>query len=117
LGLHSDPVLLPAKIFGYELANWGQYRTLVDGNPGAEIAGCAYLVQSAEDESRLVYYETNAYIVAPCKIHFLDGSQQPVEGRTFKYAGNAEALKAGRFDRVLWERQMGQRLPSRWRGV
>jgi hypothetical protein len=117
LSLTSEPLLLPAKIYGYELANWGQYRTLVDGNPGAEVVGCASLVQSAEHESRLAYYETNAYAVAACKIHFLDGGLDPVEGRTFKYAGDAEALKAGRFDRTLWERQMGQRLPSRWRGV
>lgn len=34
---------------------------------------------------------------------------------TFKYAGDDKALKAGRFDRKLWELQMGTRLPDKWR--
>ncbi|KAH6839569.1 hypothetical protein B0I37DRAFT_237141 [Chaetomium sp. MPI-CAGE-AT-0009] len=115
LGLDSEPTLRPAKIHDYELANWGQYRTLVDGDPGAVVNGYACRVQSAEGEYKLAYYETNAYALASCKIHFTDGGDHsgPVDGKTFKYAGDAAALKEGRFDRVLWERQMGQPLPPR----
>lgn len=32
------------------------------------------------------------------------------------YAGDAEALREGRFDRTLWELQMGKKLPAKWRG-
>ncbi|KAK3296496.1 uncharacterized protein B0H64DRAFT_398403 [Chaetomium fimeti] len=114
LGLDSEPSLRAAKIHGYELAHWGQYRTLVDSDPGAVVDGYAYKVESAEGEYKLAYYETNAYALTSCKIHFTDGGDSsPVDGKTFKYAGDAVALKEGRFDRALWERQMGQRLPPR----
>ena len=111
----SAPVLHPAKIHGFELANWGQYLALVDGIPDAEVAGCAYLVESAEHEYKLAYYETNAYALTSCEICFVDGEEEAVEGRTFKYAGDAQALREGRFDRVLWERRMGRELEG-WRG-
>ncbi|KAK4123979.1 hypothetical protein N657DRAFT_645595 [Parathielavia appendiculata] len=39
LGLISEPVLRSAKIYGYELANWGQYKTLFDGNQGTVVTG------------------------------------------------------------------------------
>ena len=32
------------------------------------------------------------------------------------YAGDAEALKEGRFDRKLWARQIGKRCPLSHRG-
>ncbi|KAL2173938.1 uncharacterized protein P884DRAFT_264383 [Thermothelomyces heterothallicus CBS 202.75] len=121
LGLDTEPVLRSAKVYGYELTNWGQYKALVDGEPGMEVTGCAYKVRSVEEEFKLAYYETNAYTLAPCRIYFTDGPAESREedrafGKTFKYAGNAEALKQGRFDRDLWEMQMGRRLPPTWRG-
>jgi hypothetical protein len=114
LGLDSEPTALrTAKIYDYELTDWGQYRMLVD-NPGSVVNGCAYWVESAEDAYKLGYYEPNAYVLTTCKIHFNDGSDShPVKGKTFKYAGDAAALKEGRFDRTLWERQMGQKWPLR----
>jgi hypothetical protein len=80
------------------------------------------MVQSVEEEYKLARYETNAYVLALCDIHFTDaphgkGKEEPVVGKTFKYAGDAEALKDGRFDRTLWELQMGRRLPPAWRTV
>lgn len=116
LDLKEPPVLRPAKLIGYSLTSWGQYRALIDGSPGEEVTGYAYLVGSVDDELKLARYETNAYEPAHCRIRFMD-EQNPAQefGMTFKYAGDDEALKAGRFDRKLWELQMGTRLPDRWR--
>ena len=118
----SDPVLHPAKVYGYELTNWGQYKALVDGEPGAVVEGHGYFVESAEHEYKLAYYETNAYTLAPCNLYFIDGGpdgctedEKPTPGYTFKYAGNAQSLKEGRFDRALWEMQMGMQLPPGWK--
>ncbi|KAK4148802.1 hypothetical protein C8A00DRAFT_19428 [Chaetomidium leptoderma] len=121
LGLDTEPVLRPAKIHGYGLTNWGQYLALIDGEPGTVVTGFACKVQSAEEEYKLSYYETNAYTLHGCKIHFTARSsgnneeEGPVFGNTFLYAGDAQALKEGRFDRTLWEVQMGIRLPPHWR--
>ena len=117
LDLHQSPTLHPAKIKGYALAQWGDYKTLINGPRGNVINGMAYLVESEEDERKLVYYETKAYDVKPCLITFDNGPDRDTEtiyGRTFKYAGDAEALKAGRFDRKLWAKQMGLSTPSMW---
>lgn len=116
LDIDQEPVLRPAKVVGYGLSAWGQYPALIDGDTGAEVQGYAYEVQSVEHEYKLAYYETNAYKLRPCMIRFTDG-QEPDElvGNTFMYAGDAVALQEGRFDRFLWEMQMGQRLPDKWR--
>lgn len=90
LDLEEQPALRPSRITGYALANWGQYRALVGGEPGQEVAGHAYLVQSAEDEHKLARYETDAYEAASCEIRFTDGRDTAVEhGMTFRYAGTA----------------------------
>ncbi|KAG6366156.1 hypothetical protein INS49_000332 [Diaporthe citri] len=116
LDLKEPPLLRPAKLIGYALSNWGQYRALIDGEPGEEVTGCAYLVGSIDDELKLARYETNAYEPVQCRIQFTD-DQSPAQahGMTFKYAGDDEALNAGKFDRKLWELQMGTRLPEKWR--
>ncbi len=119
LGLQTEPVLRPAKVYGYELTNWGQYKALIDGKPGTALAGLAYMVESVEHEYRLATYETGAYTLKPCSVYFTDGpggreDDTPTEGKTFMYAGDAVALKEGRFDRLLWELQMGSRLPPGW---
>lgn len=47
--------------------------------------------------------------------HASTDSTPPVPGRTFRYAGNSQALREeGRFDRAPEERRMGCRLPPRW---
>lgn len=115
LDLKTEPILRSAKIHSYELSTWDQYRTLVDSNPNSVVTGSAYMVESAEHEHKLAYYETNAYTVASCRVLFTDrGYKESVLGRTFKYAGDAQALKEGRFDRTLWEKRMGRRLPEKW---
>lgn len=74
----------------------------------------AYLVQSKEDEEKLAHYETLAYAARACRITSTHGNEPAtVIGKTFMYAGDPEALRQGRFDRKLWERQMGRALPSR----
>lgn len=72
------------------------------------------MAQSAEKKYKLAYYETNAYSVATCAMYFTDNpdgkaDENPTIGKTFRYAGDAQALKKGRFDWVLWETQMGRR--------
>lgn len=116
LDLKTEPELREAKVIGYSLSLWGQYKALIDGDTDQEVFGRGFWVQSPEDEFKLAYYETNAYELAPCTIYFMDGNEPAqVFGRTFMYAGDAEALKDARFDRKLWELQMGMRLPPRWR--
>ncbi|KAM0346137.1 hypothetical protein ACHAPU_005908 [Fusarium lateritium] len=105
LSLSNEPELRQAKIVGYSLTSWGQYKALIDGKPGEEVLGCAYEVQSPEQE----------YKLAPCLIQFTDGKEPlQIVGRTFMYAGDAQALKDGRFDVKLWELQMGTQLPPGW---
>lgn len=117
LGLEVAPDLRKAKVSGYSLANWGQYKALVDGEPADEVEGYAAKVESAEHELNLAYHETSAYELSSCQICFADGGElKELAGRTFIYAGDAEALKTGRFDKALWELQMGTKLPANWGG-
>ncbi|KAI1382675.1 uncharacterized protein F4822DRAFT_440951 [Hypoxylon trugodes] len=117
LDLDYELVMRPAKIIGYSLTKWGDYNALIDGETGEEVVGMAYEVQSPEHEFKLAYYETNAYKLAPCLIYFTDGrAPVQVSGKTFKYAGDAVALREQRFDRKLWELRMGSRLPEKWKG-
>jgi hypothetical protein len=120
LGLKTEPLLRTAKVYGVELADWGQYRALIDSMPEAVVTGCAYLVQSAEEAHKLAHCEPDAYTLTTCKIHFIDagglreGGRETVHGKTFKYAGDGQALKEGRFDRTLWELRMRHKLPLKW---
>ncbi|KAK7965889.1 poly polymerase [Apiospora aurea] len=108
LGTGQAPLLRPAKIIDYTLANWGDYKGLIDGSPGEEVLGLACEITSAEHEHKIAYYETNAYCLAPCLIDFADCKEpKQVSGNTFMYAGDAAALQEGRFDRKLWECQIG----------
>lgn len=116
LDLQEEPFLRSAKVIGYKLASWGQYKALIDGEPGEEVFGVAYKVETIEHQHKLARYETNAYKLHACQIIFTDGmTPTELSGNTFMYAGDAVALQAGRFDRVLWEMQMGMRLPDKWR--
>nr|POF02207.1 hypothetical protein CFP56_65472 [Quercus suber] len=100
LDLPAEPSYRPAHIVGYSLSKWGQYLTLIDGPQGNEVEGAAYLVESEDHVAKLAYYETNAYESAPCNIYFHDEITPGVGfGHTFQYAGDAEALKAGKFDK------------------
>ena len=100
-----------AKLIGYALAKWGDYPALIDGESGQEVSGYAYLVQTKEEAEKLAYYETNAYKEAHCLIYF-DDDEEPAEtpGKTFVYAGDANALLEQRFDRKLWLHQMAGKL-------
>lgn len=100
-----------AKFIGYALAKWGDYLALIDGEPGQEILGYAYIVQSEEEAQKLAHYETNAYEETHCLIYFID-NEEPAKapGKTFMYAGDANALLEQRFDRKLWLHQMAGKL-------
>ncbi|KAI0411729.1 hypothetical protein F5X98DRAFT_367818 [Xylaria grammica] len=109
LDLREEPLLRPAKITGYELSSWGQYRALINGKPGAEVSGFAYEVQTIEHEFKLARYETNAYKLHPCQIIFTDG-REPRE-----ISGNTFHVRGGRGGAAGWELQMGTRLPAKWK--
>lgn len=118
LGAKEEPTLKPARILGYSLASWGQYLALVGGNPGDEVKDYAFEVTSVEDERKLEQYETSAYKVKSRWIYFTSvptENAKEVWEKTFVYAGDSAALKAGRLDRTLWELQTGMRLPNTWR--
>lgn len=88
--------LRPAVITGYSCELWGTYKALVDGPMGATVEGVAYEIQCEEDETRSAAYETNAYETASCRIDLKgegEGSiPQTVSGKSFRYAGDPEAL-------------------------
>ncbi len=116
LDLDVEPELRPARVLGYRLSSWGQYKALVNGKPGDEVFGYSFFVQSPEHEFKLARYETSAYELAPCQIYFTDEKEpRQSAGKTFMYAGDSRALKGGRFDPVLWEIQMGTSLRPKWR--
>lgn len=115
LNLPQDPILRAATVYGHSLALWGQYKALVDGETGETVHGFVYLVQSAEEEAKLERYETSAYGVRHCRMYLEDGEEpSTLRGYTFMYAGDAEALKEGRFDRKLWQMTSGVALPDIW---
>ncbi|KAK2739584.1 hypothetical protein FQN57_006546 [Myotisia sp. PD_48] len=108
--LPEEPKLRKAEIEGYDLAKWGDYLALINGmqGQGRIISGYAYFVQSERVAQKLAYYETTAYKAVACQIHFKDDEEGPsaISGKTFMYAGDAQALLEQRFDRKLWELQM-----------
>ncbi|KAJ5951022.1 uncharacterized protein N7479_009435 [Penicillium vulpinum] len=111
IDLSEEPKMRKAKLIGYALAKWGDYPALIDGKSEQEISGYAYIVQTGEEAQKLACYETNAYKEAHCLIYFVD-SEKPTEipGKTFVYAGDANALLEQRFDRKLWLHQMAGKL-------
>ena len=110
----SPSSLRPAYIEGYSIEMWGQYKALVTGPQGNIIEGMVYEVQSEEDEEKLTLYETSAYEVASCIIHLPaekreeQEQKEPAEvrGKTFRYAGDAQALREGRWDPELFLKNM-----------
>jgi hypothetical protein len=107
LDLAETPELRPAHIFGYAMGRWSCYRTLLPGTKEDMISGYAYLVTSAEHAARLARYETGAYKVDSCRIFFADNAPPPqVEGKTFVYAGDPDALREGRPDQKLRDSQI-----------
>lgn len=84
---------------------------MISGTSEQTVSGSAYLIQSEEQARKLAEYETKAYKVADCLIFFTDNKSPAEEaGKTFMYAGDEKTLLEQRFDRKLWELQMGRRL-------
>ena len=111
LPLEEELHLWKSQVVGYATAKWGDYPALINGESGQVVSGYSYLVQSEEQVQKLAYYETKAYESRECWIFFMDDEAPgEVEGKTFMYAGDAKALLEKRFDRKLWERQMGEKL-------
>lgn len=109
--LPEDPKMGKAKLVGYALEQWGDYPALIDGEQDQEVPGYAYFVQSEEEAQKFAYYETNTYEEAHGLIYFVV-NKEPAEapGKTFVYAGNANALLEQRFDCKLWMHHMAGKL-------
>ena len=105
--------LHPAYVVGYAREMWGQCQALVNSPTGAIIEGAAYELQNDVDAEKIAAYETNAYKAVPCIINI--GSEhddlepRKVQGMTFMYAGDPQALREGLRDRELWMRNMGMK--------
>ncbi|KAK3074839.1 hypothetical protein LTS18_014146, partial [Coniosporium uncinatum] len=70
----DEPILRPAHVKHGTIKLLKQnYRALIDGGPGDTVSGCAYHVQTEEQEDALRTYETAMYEVVRCKIAFQDG--------------------------------------------
>ena len=106
----SPTELRPAHVTGYSCEMWGQYKALVDGPQDGIVEGLAYEVKTEADANKLAFYETNTYKVVPCSI-YLDSATTTqdsavIDGATFLYAGDPQALREKRWDRTLWMRDM-----------
>lgn len=89
----------------------GDYFALIEGEQDQVVSGYAYQVQNEAHAQKLAYYETSTYKVHDYQIRFTDDNQpSEVDGKTFMYAGDKQALLEQRFDRKLWETQMGGKL-------
>ncbi|KAL2423964.1 hypothetical protein ABEF95_010661 [Exophiala dermatitidis] len=90
LGLTVEPGLIPAHVEGGRLRTWdGKYKALVDGTGESKVFGSAFLVESADHENALHFYETDKYEVVRCSIITAD---ETIQGLTFRFAGSEEAL-------------------------
>ncbi|RKL34525.1 hypothetical protein BFJ72_g9257 [Fusarium proliferatum] len=111
----EPPKLRNARVRGYSLAPRGRYTSLVEGQSGSGVLGRAVQVQSAEEEYKLRWHQTSAYILVPCLIEFIDGEEpKEVAGLVFIDAGDQLAWRTMRFDYKAWKYQMGTRLPRNW---
>ncbi|EGX95526.1 poly(A) polymerase pla1, putative [Cordyceps militaris CM01] len=109
LKLSHEPILRPAKVFGYTGKLWGQYPAVVEGEAGATVCGAAYNVESVEDARKLAAYETCNYQTKACKILYTDGEQPEMQhGRLFVFAGNPSDLETGAFDLSVWLKRVGR---------
>jgi hypothetical protein len=84
---------------------------LIDGKPGQEISEYAFIVHTEKQGQKLAHYKANAYEEARCLIYFTD-EEEPAKasGKTFMYAGDANALLEQRFDRKFWLHQTAGKL-------
>lgn len=110
----DDPVLKPAWIRDYGMRLWGQYPAVVD-EPGGVVKGMAFEVLDEGAAARLAAYETRNYWPVACSVNSgeaegADGGSVE-EGYVFKYCGNLDDLKVGRFESERWLHLM-RRKPS-----
>ncbi|KAF5247424.1 hypothetical protein FANTH_6371 [Fusarium anthophilum] len=111
----EPPKLRNARVRGYSLAPRGRYTSLVEGQPGLGVLGRAVQVQSAQEEYKLGWHQTSAYMLVPCLIEFIDGHEpKEVAGLVFIDADDQRAWRTMRFDYKAWKSQIGTRLPRNW---
>lgn len=94
LDLAEKPQPHRADIRGYYAKTWETFLALVPGTKRDSVLGCAYLIDSAEQEKKLAQYMTEAYKTAVTRIFPLDMADFPYgDGKVFVYAGDPAELR------------------------
>lgn len=99
IGSEEQPVLRPAKIFGFRMMMWGGYPALVRDKDNAVVQGAAFKVENATQAQRLEGYEPDAYAAMSCRVHFDDGEELDAAGWTFVWDTSLNELSEGQFGR------------------
>ncbi|OIW22868.1 hypothetical protein CONLIGDRAFT_545902, partial [Coniochaeta ligniaria NRRL 30616] len=82
---NQPPTYRKARLRGGRLTTWARkYKALIDGSQNEIVRGSAYLVNNADDERVLRYYETDKYEVVRCVIKFEEDGKE-VRGLTFRF--------------------------------
>jgi hypothetical protein len=98
VGLAGPQDLRKARIEGFRSKMWTDTIPMAVPCEGAVLRGHVWRVPSAEAVFRLVYYESEAYKMAKCRI-LLDDGEVIEEGRVFVSAGcDDDELEEGEFD-------------------
>ena len=94
LGLTKEPVYRPAQIQGAKMRSWqAKYKAVIDGSEDDFVGGDAFLVENAEWEDSLRFFETDMYEVVRCGIQMMDGEGEEVFGLVFRFCGaNSELI-------------------------
>lgn len=102
LRLPQPPVLQTGWITGFMMKMWGIYPTLIPlatADDETKVSGVVWKINDESHMSRLVRYETSAYIPRYCTIYLDNGVVLP-QSRVFAWAGDGESkeLQEGSFD-------------------
>lgn len=108
IGLPDDEEIVyrPASTRMYKLKKWGPFPALIPEHetrtPIREfrVKGVVYEVREEAHLQRLRYYETSNYELRDVLgvYHLPDGKETFMQGKTFVWCGDMEALEEGAFD-------------------
>lgn len=94
LDLPISPLYRSARIRCAKMRSWqGKYKAVIHGEEDYVVDGGAFLVEDAEQEDSLRFFETDMYEVVRCQIEMLDGQQDVVPGLVFRFCGPEDQLE------------------------
>lgn len=92
LNLPSPPIYRPARISRAKMRSWrNKYKAVTDGDEHDIAEGGAFLVEDAEQEDSLRFFETDMYEVVRCRIEMVD-EDEIVPGLVFRFCGPPSEL-------------------------